>query len=283
MTTGLVGRLAPAKINLTLHVTGRRADGYHLLDSLVVFAEAGDRLTLTPGTGLSLELTGPRAPALAVEPDNLVLRAARLMGADGAAFTLEKNLPVASGMGGGSSDAATAIRLLAEAQGQSLPGIEALMRLGADLPVCMAAPSPSRMRGLGERIEAVSGVPALWLLLVNPGQGLSTPAVFKALQTPDNPPMPEVLPRWPDAAALCDWLEGMRNDLQPPAMAQMPQIRALLDEIAAQEGCLLSRMTGSGATCFGVFDSAEALQRAALSLEAPGRIVLPTRSFPSED
>ncbi|MCA2012603.1 4-(cytidine 5'-diphospho)-2-C-methyl-D-erythritol kinase [Cereibacter sphaeroides] len=283
MTAGLVGRLAPAKINLTLHVTGRRADGYHLLDSLVVFAEAGDRLTLTQGTGLSLELTGPRAAALAVEPDNLVLRAARLMGAEGAAFTLEKTLPVASGMGGGSSDAATAIRLLAEAQGQPLPGIEALMRLGADLPVCMAAPSPSRMRGLGERIEAVSGVPALWLLLVNPGQGLSTPSVFKALQTPDNPPMPEVLPRWPDAAALCDWLEGMRNDLQPPAMAQMPQIGALLDEIAAQEGCLLSRMTGSGATCFGVFDSGEALQRAALSLEAPGRIALPTRSFPSED
>lgn len=274
-------RLAPAKINLTLHVTGRRPDGYHLLDSLVVFAEAGDRVTLAPGPGLSLDLTGPRAAALAVEPDNLVLRAARMMGADHAAFTLEKNLPVASGMGGGSSDAATALRLLAEAQGRPLPDTASLMRLGADLPVCMAAPAPARMRGLGEQVDPLPGVPALWLLLVNPGQGLSTPAVFKALQTPDNPPMPETLPTWSDAASLCDWLRDQRNDLQPPAIALMPQIDTLLRDIAGQGGCRLARMTGSGATCFGIFDSEAALTAAAGALQAPGRVVLPTRSVAS--
>ena len=276
-----VSRLAPAKINLTLHVTGQREDGYHLLDSLVVFVEAGDLLTLRKGPGLSLDLVGPCAAALAPEPDNLVLRAARMTGAEGVAFTLDKRLPVASGMGGGSSDAAAALHLLAETRGLPLPGTEALMRLGADLPVCMAAPAPMRMRGLGERVEPLAGLPALWLLLVNPGQGLSTPAVFRAMTQRQNPAMPDSLPRWPDAGALCDWLAGMRNDLQTPAIALMPQIDTLLGEIAAQPGCLLARMTGSGATCFGIFTDEDALHAAATVLRAPGRFVIPTRSVAS--
>ena len=275
-----VHAVAPAKINLTLHVTGRRADGYHLLDSLVVFTEAGDDLALRDGPGLSLDLTGPCAAALAPEPDNLVLRAARVMGAQGVAFTLDKRLPVASGMGGGSSDAAAALKLLA-ARGLPLPDTAGLMRLGADLPVCMAAPAPARMQGLGERVTPLPGVPALWLLLVNPGQGLSTPAVFKALQSRDNPPMPETLPHWPDAQALADWLTPMRNDLQAPAIALMPAIGDLLAALAAQPDCLLARMTGSGATCFGIYPTELALQRAAKALHAPGRFVLPTRSRPS--
>lgn len=275
-----VHAVAPAKINLTLHVTGRRADGYHMLDSLVVFTEAGDDLALGDGPGLSLDLTGPRAAALAPEPDNLVLRAARMMGAQGIAFTLDKRLPVASGMGGGSSDAAAALRLLA-ARGLPLPDTAGLMRLGADLPVCMNAPAPARMQGLGERVTPLPGVPALWLLLVNPGQALSTPAVFKALQAHDNPPMPETLPRWPDAPALAAWLAPMRNDLQAPAIALMPAIAELLAALDAQPGCLLSRMTGSGATCFGIFTSEAALHDAARALAAPGRFVLPTRSRPS--
>lgn len=274
-------RLAPAKINLTLHVTGQRADGYHRLDSLVVFARAGDRLTLSAGQGVTLDVAGPMAGALAGEGDNLVLRAARLIGARHAALLLDKRLPVASGMGGGSSDAAAALHLLAQVQGLALPDTAALMGLGADLPVCMAAPVPARMRGLGEQVEPVPGLPALWLLLVNPGQGLSTPAVFKALTSRDNPPMPETLPHWRDSADLCAWLAGMRNDLQAPAQALMPQIGVLLDDIAAQPGCRLARMTGSGATCFGIFDTEPALHTAAAALEAPGRFVLATQTMPS--
>lgn len=274
-------RLAPAKINLTLHVTGQRDDGYHLLDSLVVFADAGDGVTLAQVQGLTLDVQGPMAAGLAGEGDNLMLRAARLIGARDAALVLDKRLPVASGMGGGSSDAAAALHLLARAQGLALPDTAALMRLGADLPVCMAAPIPARMRGLGEQVEPVTGVPALWLLLVNPGQGLATPAVFKALIKRDNPPMPDRLPQWRDAADLCDWLAGMRNDLQVPAMALMPQIGGLLAALSAQTGCRLARMTGSGATCFGIFETRASLHAAATALAAPGRFVLPTQTTPS--
>lgn len=274
-------RLAPAKINLTLHVTGQRADGYHLLDSLVVFARAGDRVTLSEGQGLSLDVVGPMAAGLAAEPDNLVLRAARAIGARAAALVLDKRLPVASGMGGGSSDAAAALHLLAQVQGLALPDTAALMALGADLPVCMAAPVPARMQGLGEVVEPLTGVPALWLLLVNPGQGLSTPAVFRAMTSKTNPPMPRPLPRWRDAADLCGWLATMRNDMQPAAEALMPAIGALIAAIGAQPGCRLARMTGSGATCFGIFESEATLNAAAAALAAPGRYVLATQTMPS--
>lgn len=274
-------RHAPAKINLTLHVTGQRPDGYHLLDSLVVFVEAGDLVTLDDGAGLTLALQGPGAAALAVESDNLILRAARLAGAQDAAFTLDKYLPVASGMGGGSSDAAAALHLLAETRGMALPGMTDLMRLGADLPVCMQAPRPARMRGLGERVEPVTGLPALPLVLVNPGQGMPTPAVFRALAHKANAPMPEVLPRWRDAGDLCAWLAGMRNDLEAPARDLMPTIGDMMAEIAAQPGCLLARMTGSGATCYGVFADDYGLHAAAAALARPGRFVAATHSVSS--
>ena len=270
---------APAKINLTLHVTGQRADGYHLLDSLVIFTEFGDEVALHAGTGLSLAVAGPQAAGLLGGGDNLILRAARLIGARDAALSLEKHLPVASGMGGGSSDAATALRLVARAQGLTLPGTAALMRLGADLPVCLAAPRPTRMRGLGEHLEPVLGVPPLWLLLVNPGVGLSTPAVFKALTKKHNPPMPAALPRWRDAADLAVWLSGMRNDLEAPARALLPPVAALLDELGTQPGCLLARMTGSGATCVGIFADERTCRAAERRLSVPGRFVQATRSL----
>ena len=274
-------RLAPAKINLTLHVTGQRADGYHRLDSLVVFARHGDRVTLSAGQGVTLDVVGPMAAGLAGEGDNLILRAARAVGAASAALVLDKRLPVASGMGGGSSDAAAALHLLSQVQGLALPDTAALMALGADLPVCMAAPMPARMQGLGEVVEPLTGVPSLWLLLVNPGQGLSTPAVFRAMTNKDNPPMPPVLPHWHDAAGFVAWLARMRNDMQPAAEALMPAIGALIAAIAAQPGCQLARMTGSGATCFGIFDSRAALDAAAAALAAPGRYVLATQTIPS--
>jgi len=262
--------LAHAKLNLTLHVTGQRADGYHLLDSLVIFADIGDRLMVEPVPGLSLRALGPYGAALPPLEDNLVMRAARLIGGRELTITLDKQLPLASGMGGGSADAAATLRLLAERQGLALPDTEALMRLGADLPVCMQAPQPCRMQGLGEKVTPLTGVPDLSLVIVNPGAPLSTPAVFGALEERCNPPMPEALPDWPDAGALCNWLAGMRNDLEAPACALLPEIRDVLDALARQPGCLLARMTGSGATCFGIFAGSEMAGAARNALARPG-------------
>ncbi len=269
-------RLAPAKINLTLHVTGRRDDGYHDLDSLVVFAELGDEVLLVPDAPPGLRITGPHAASVPVGDGNLIARAARLMGAENAALSLEKRLPAAAGMGGGSSDAAAALHLLAAARGTGLPDTAALMTLGADLPVCLAAPAPCRMRGRGERIDPLGPLPALGLLIVNPGLPLATPAVFAALENRTNPPMPVCLPVWTDADGFCDWLAGMRNDLEPPARRLLPEIGELLDTIAAQPGCLLARMTGSGATCFGLFADPSALNAAERALSAPARFVAAT-------
>ena len=266
--------LARAKINLALHVTGRRADGYHLLDSLVVFADLGDRLTIRPaaadvgadggagvGAGtpeaLSLQLTGPMAAALAGAEDNLVLRAARLLRAGredlpAAVITLDKRLPVASGIGGGSADAAAALILASRFWRVPLPAAAEVLALGADVPVCLAGHA-ARMSGIGEQVEPLTQMlPPAWLVLVNPGQGVPTPAVFAALACRDNPPMPTLQP-WADAVALADWLRLCRNDLEAPALALCPAIGAVLMALAAQSGCLIARMSGSGATCFGVF------------------------------
>jgi 4-diphosphocytidyl-2-C-methyl-D-erythritol kinase len=275
-------RLAPAKINLTLHVTGRRDDGYHDLDSLVVFAAIGDEVTLLPDAPPGLRVSGPHAAAVPAGEGNLIARAARLIGAPDAALSLEKRLPAAAGMGGGSSDAAAALHLLAAARDANLPDSAALMALGADLPVCMAAPAPCRMQGRGESVAPLGPLPALGLLIVNPGKPLSTPAVFAALETRSNPPMPTRLPDWADADAFCDWLAGMRNDLEAPARRLLPEIGALLEAIAMQPGCRLARMTGSGATCFGLFTDPRALASAAGALKVPGRFVAATRILTPE-
>lgn len=243
---------APAKINLALHVTGQRADGYHLLDSLVVFADAGDRVTVAPGPGLTFTVTGPQAPHLAAEDDNLVLRAARFLGVTDAAITLEKHLPVASGIGGGSSDAAAALRALARLSGRALPPAAATAPLGADVPVCLD-PRPRRMSGLGEVLAEVPALPPVWLVLVNPGIAVATPAVFRALIDRQGRPMPATLPRWADAAELAAFLRMTRNDLEPPAQALAPVIGQVRAALSAQPGCLFARMSGSGATCYGLF------------------------------
>jgi 4-diphosphocytidyl-2-C-methyl-D-erythritol kinase len=257
-----VAEFAPAKVNLTLHVTGRRADGYHLLDSLVVFAGVGDRVTARPAAGLSLALSGPRARAIPAGDDNLVLRAARLLqGArpdlPGAALVLEKRLPAASGLGGGSSDAAAALRALARLWGAGPVAPAMALTLGADVPVCIAA-RPVRMRGIGEALLPCPALPPLWLVLANPGVETPTAAVFAALERRDNPPMPDPLPEWRDAATLASWLAGQRNDLEAPARALCPVVGDVLAALAAQPGCLLARMSGSGATCFGVFAASAA-------------------------
>lgn len=260
--------LAPAKVNLFLHVTGRRADGYHLLDSLVVFAAAGDVLRGEVAGGLNLEVQGPFAASLSGEPDNLVLRAARSLGGRGARLVLEKNLPVASGIGGGSADAAAALRLLCrlwKLAPPDLPGIA--LALGADVPVCLAR-RPSRMGGVGERLDAAPRLPRCGLVLVNPGVAVATPEVFRARRGDWS--APAELPRaWPDVAAMASDLQELRNDLEPPAIALQPVIGEVISALATVPGCRLARMSGSGATCFGLFDDPVMASEAAMRLRRP--------------
>ncbi|HET6520948.1 MAG TPA: 4-(cytidine 5'-diphospho)-2-C-methyl-D-erythritol kinase [Geminicoccaceae bacterium] len=271
-----VVEVARAKVNLDLHVTGRRPDGYHELDSLVVFA-AGlyDRLTLRrrPG-GLSLTLAGPFAAALAGETDNLVLRAARRLAERAgvpaeAALELDKRIPIAAGLGGGSADAAAALRGLNRLWGLGLGRAELAEvagGLGADVAVCLAS-APARMTGIGERLAppAAPLPPDLPLLLVNPGVPVPTGAVFRGLDgdalaaAPDGP----VPASAADPTALAGWLRGRRNDLEPPARRLAPAIGDALALLADRPGCLLARLSGSGATCFGLFADRDRLAAAA--------------------
>jgi 4-diphosphocytidyl-2-C-methyl-D-erythritol kinase len=270
--------LARAKINLYLHVTGRRSDGYHRLDSLVVFAETGDEIAVAPSDALSLKIVGPFAGDLAAGDDNLVLRAARglrdLAGIrTGAAITLTKNLPIASGIGGGSADAAATLDALA-ALWKITPDPLALERLaldlGADVPVCRAGKA-SFMGGIGEEIVSAGTLPAAHLLLVNPGIATPTPAVFKARQGGFS-----AAGRWAqapqDAQALAAALQDRRNDLTEAAIAVTPAIRDVLAAIGRTERCLLARLSGSGATCFGLYaDGADAeAARRAIRAAHPG-------------
>ncbi len=262
-----VTEFAPAKINLTLHVTGRRADGYHLLDSLVVFAAVCDRVTVSTGQGARLTVIGPQAAGVPDGQDNLVLRAAAAMGAVGMSFELEKHLPSASGIGGGSSDAAATLRAIARQTGRPLPDAERLLDLGADVPVCLAA-RPARMRGIGDMLSDVPRLPPASILLANPGVEVPTRAVFARLGHAENAPMPDLLPEWPDARVLAQWLADQRNDLQDAAIGVAPVIAEVLDRLAAQPDCLFARMSGSGATCFGLFEDEPGAERAAAALQS---------------
>jgi 4-diphosphocytidyl-2-C-methyl-D-erythritol kinase len=250
-----IKELAPAKINLTLHVTGQRADGYHLLDSLVVFADIGDHITVEQAKDLSLTLTGPEAGPLQADPDNLVLRAARLLHpTQGAHITLDKQLPVASGIGGGSADAAATLRALSSLWQRPLP--EQTVSLGADVPVCLAH-TPRRMQGIGDHLSSVPQLPEMDIVLINPRVAVSTPEIFKTLTHKTNPAMPKTLPTWPDLGALCTWLQSQRNDLQPVAMTLQPVILNVLTFLK-ENGAHHAAMSGSGATCYGLFPKGKA-------------------------
>jgi 4-diphosphocytidyl-2-C-methyl-D-erythritol kinase len=269
-----VREFAPAKINLHLHVVGRRRDGYHLLDSLVVFGGVGDWLSVSPADDLSLRVAGPFAAGLASEADNLVLQAARGL-ADAAgiratgALVLEKNLPVASGIGGGSADAAAALRLLCRFWG-SAPDLNGLARaLGADIPVCLAG-RPAVMSGIGELLAPAPPLPGAGLVLVNPGVAVSTPSVFRARAHGFSEPAAFPDDGWRDIEGLVDSLSETRNDLEAPARSLAPVIGDALGVLAAVPGCLLARMSGSGATCFGVFASAKAAREAADGIRRDG-------------
>lgn len=253
---------APAKINLTLHVTGQRHDGYHLLDSLVVFADIGDYVTVANGQGL--DISGPESAGVPVA-NNSILQAARFMGCDDLHFTLEKNLPTAAGIGGGTADAAAALRGIAQMRGLKVP--QDVATLGADVPVCMRGRA-TRMSGIGEVLHDVPDLPQLWAVLVNPRVAVATPAVFAALGSRMNPEMPADIPAFATARDMADWLANQRNDLQPAAIKIQPIVAEVLARLNAVRGQMLVRMSGSGATCFALFDNANATIAAASEITA---------------
>jgi 4-diphosphocytidyl-2-C-methyl-D-erythritol kinase len=276
---------APAKINLTLRIVGRRPDGYHDLESLVVFADIGDTLRLTPGVPLGLEIAGPNANSCGPTADNLVLKAVaalgeRVPGLRSGHFYLEKHLPAAAGIGGGSSDAAAALRLLTQLNGlrPDDPRLAAAaLAVGADVPVCLD-PHARIMRGVGDRLSAALTLPALYAVLVNPKVPLSTRDVFAKLSParPQSAALGEV-PAWIEG--LFDFLAANGNDLTEPAIACAPAIGAVLDTLRATTGTRLARMSGSGATCFALFETAEAARDAARALQAaqPGWWIAATK------
>jgi 4-diphosphocytidyl-2-C-methyl-D-erythritol kinase len=263
---------APAKVNLTLRVLGRRADGYHDIESLVAFAGVGDALTFTPGGALALIVGGPTAAAAGDVADNLVLKAARALAERVAGlrlgrFTLSKRLPVAAGLGGGSADAAAALRLLARANALA-PNDPRLMQAaratGADVPVCLD-PRARLMRGIGDILSDPLDLPRLFALLVNPGVAVATADVFAALAAPPaGQTAPAAQPLGP-AVLLAEIASG-RNDLEAPAIELEPAIADVLAVLRKLPGCRLARMSGSGATCFGLFDSSRAASAAARTL-----------------
>jgi 4-diphosphocytidyl-2-C-methyl-D-erythritol kinase len=269
---------APAKVNLTLHVLGRRSDGYHEIESLVAFADVGDRLTFIPGDSLTLDVSGPGAEASGAIGDNLVLKAARELAARvdrvlAGRFVLDKQLPVAAGLGGGSSDAAAALRLLAEHNGIAADDARlhaAARATGADVPVCLD-PKARMMRGIGEILSAPIALPELPAVLVNPGVAVPTKDVFAALAAPalTSPAQPEdFIAIDADAASLVSVLATRRNDLEIPAIKLQPIIVDVLRALQATPGCLLARMSGSGATCFALFGSVAAAQDVAQRMQA---------------
>jgi len=267
-----VTRAAPAKINLYLHVLGRRTDGYHDLDSLVVFADLADRVSVAPAPALSLTLAGAFADGLPADQRNLAWRAAADLAHSagietGAAIELEKNLPVAAGLGGGSADAAATLLALAQlwrlpASGKALSGLAA--RLGADVPVCLEG-RPSFIGGAGETLTPAPTLPALALVLVNPGVALATADVFDAFAGPCG--RPARFHETPTTAGgLAALLVERDNDLEAAAITRAPVIAEVLAALRAQPGCLLARMSGSGASCFAIFAASATADLAAQAI-----------------
>jgi 4-diphosphocytidyl-2-C-methyl-D-erythritol kinase len=277
-TDGVLFERAPAKVNLTLRVLGRREDGYHDLESLVVFAEEADELALVPGEALSLDVDGPTAVAAGDVGDNLVLKAAgelakRVPGLVAGRFRLGKRLPVAAGLGGGSSDAAAALRLLARLN--RLDGDDARLRdaakvTGADVPVCLN-PRPRLMRGIGELLSPPLALPPLAAVMINPGMPVPTRDVFGKIGLGRGERRGEATTGPGDLATLDAVLAHMlhaANDLEPPALALQPVIAEVLTALRSHDGCRIARMSGSGATCFALFSTAAQTSAAAAALAA---------------
>lgn len=254
---------APAKINLFLHVGQRRADGYHDLESVAVFTFHNDRVWLEPADTFSLSISGPCAAGLSNEDDNLVLRAARALAdrtgrRDGVRISLQKMIPIASGVGGGSADAAAVLRGLARLWDLDISAgdlSDVARSIGADVPACLVSEALI-MQGLGERITKLTPFPEFWLLLVNPGVPVSTAEVFRRLETRRGTGL-QFPTGFDDLRTLCGFLKTTTNDLEAPAKSIAPVIGGVLDELNAADGVLLARMSGSGATCFAMFSDPE--------------------------
>jgi 4-diphosphocytidyl-2-C-methyl-D-erythritol kinase len=315
---------APAKINLALHITGRRPDGFHLIESLAVFTKHGDRVTVAAASEDSFSASGPFGAEIPLDGDNLVVRARDALRSLAALHSvrkpqsvsihLTKHLPVASGIGGGSSDAAatlTALNRLCNFGLTSEQLAEIGHDLGADVPMCLYC-GPLIARGIGEQVEPVAGFPALPVVLVNPGVAVSTPDVFRALASRENPglpplrlvncpsPLPSPRPSRGEGKGegqfatrgegqlafgdICRWLASTRNDLQSAAISIAPAITQALEALTAA-GAGFTRMSGSGATCFGLFETPAAAARAAVEIQArqPGWWVVATESIASKD
>lgn len=265
-------RLARAKLNLWLEIVGRRDDGYHLLNSLAVFVDLADTIEVAPAGGLSLAVRGPLAGALEGKSDNLALRAARRL-ADGAgvapraAITLVKSIPVAAGLGGGSADAAATLQALVELWRLALPQDELFdlaATLGADVPMCLAG-RPVFVGGVGERLRPAPPLPPFAVLLVNPGVALATSDVFAARRGPFREPVPPVV-GWHDPGAFLALLRARANDLEAPAIACAPVVGDLLGRLRASAGVRYAAMSGSGATCFALYDSDASARAVAATL-----------------
>lgn len=254
---GAIAAFAPAKINLALHVTGQREDGYHRLDSLVAFADIGDRLRLIPGSEMSMEIVGPFADGVPADARNLAWRAADQAGWRGH-IHLEKNLPHGAGLGSGSADAAAVLR--------ALDADVADVLLGADVPACRVARALI-MSGIGDHVQPLPrSLPPLFAVLANPRVSIPTPDVFSTLARKDNPAMDVALPVWRTGADLIEWLARQRNDLEPPAMQIAPVIGTVLETLRRLPSCQLARMSGSGATCFALLPTQDDAERAARTI-----------------
>lgn len=262
-----IRRNAAAKINLCLHVVGQRADGLHDLQSAVAFLDCGEWVELRKSDRTQLNILGPKAADLPLQDDNLVLKAVALFPSRcETEIRLHKTMPVASGIGGGSADAAATLHAMAALWDLPLPDVAARLSLGADVPVCMGR-APVLMQGIGAQISPLGALPPLFACLVNPGRGLSTARVFEHLALKSNPPLE---PPPPVAAEFCAWLKRQRNDLQRPAVAAEPRIADVLEALDAQAP-LLARMSGSGATCFALFETLAAAQDCAAAIQARQR------------
>ncbi|MCC3303381.1 4-(cytidine 5'-diphospho)-2-C-methyl-D-erythritol kinase [Sneathiella sp. HT1-7] len=265
----MITAFARSKVNLFLHVTGKRNDGYHLLESLVVFPEWGDRITVKKGKSITLEVTGPFSQLIGSTEENLAFKAAHLLkreggSNEGARIVLEKNLPVAAGIGGGSADAAAVLKSLNVLWniGFSNNRLGQIgLALGADVPVCLYG-KPAMMSGIGEQISGLREFPKFNILLVNPGISASTGDVFSQLTISEKITSSDDF-SGRTARELFIGLAAMRNDLEAPALEVAPVIDAVLSSIKEQKGCHLARMSGSGATCFGLFEEEEAAEMAA--------------------
>jgi len=270
-----VHQFAPAKINLTLHIKGRREDGFHLIESFVAFGDVGDEISVKSHDGFELDLSGPFARELQNEPNNIALEAARSFVngfrdcLPGVHVDLVKNLPIAAGMGGGSSDAAAVIRALAYLVNMKVSRVAAgqiAIGLGADVTVCLD-PQASFMSGVGNIVTPLPALPEIHAILVNPNIKMLTGAVFAALAVPGAIRRDEEGLRpehaFCDAADLAAFVGSCRNDLEAPALRMCPEIADVREALLAQDGCLLARMTGSGATCFGLFTTREQARRGA--------------------